>query len=150
MVTSPDITYLVVPMGLWSFAELATGVIISCLPVIPRFFQHVGPRISATIFNKDKLSGDWKQQLNPKAALMYKEGACGFVLPFWTRNSGSGRPETLSVASSHYAHLNKDGYTSERFETAPSKDNASFELDELPMARPAKTRNNLAGSGREL
>ncbi len=137
-------------MGFWSYAELATGVIISCLPVIPKFFQHVGPRISATIFSQAKFSGDYKRQLSHRAASTPKEGACGFVLPFWTKDPNSDRSETLSIASSHRAYLNKGNYISEEFENPRSEKNASHELGELPMARPAKIRNNLAGSYREL
>ena len=38
-----------VPMGMWTYAELSTGIVISCLPVIPKFFQHVGPKISSAL-----------------------------------------------------------------------------------------------------
>ena len=36
-------------MGLWTYAELSTGVCISCLPVIPKFFQHVAPKLSSAL-----------------------------------------------------------------------------------------------------
>ncbi|KAK0511236.1 hypothetical protein JMJ35_005809 [Cladonia borealis] len=146
IVTSPDITYHMAQMGLWTYAELATGVIISCLPVIPKFFQHVGGKISATIFSEATPSGDDTQQLNPRAASTHKEAASGFVLHLWTKNPKSDRSETLSVASSHRAYLNREDHTSEEFEMVGSKINASHELGELKLARPAKTRNNLAGS----
>lgn len=32
-------------MGLWTLAEVATGVIVSCLPVLPRFVRDVGPKL---------------------------------------------------------------------------------------------------------
>ena len=32
-------------MGLWTWAELSTGIIIGCLPTLPKFFQHIGPKI---------------------------------------------------------------------------------------------------------
>ena len=44
---SPDVSYNMVPMGMWTYAELSTGIVISCLPVIPKFFQHVGPKVSS-------------------------------------------------------------------------------------------------------
>lgn len=37
-------TYYLVPMGMWGDAELSTGIIISCLPIMPKFFQHVAPK----------------------------------------------------------------------------------------------------------
>lgn len=36
-------------MGLWTWAELSTGIIVGCLPALPKFFQHVGPKIYRTI-----------------------------------------------------------------------------------------------------
>lgn len=150
IVTSPDITYHIAQIGLWTYAELATGVIISCLPVIPKFFQHIGPRISSTSSKQARLPGSYQQQLSPRAASMHKKGACGSVLPFWTKYSGSGRSRRLSVASIHRAHLTKEDYIAEGFDIDQSKDNASYELGELPLARPAKTRNDLAGNYREL
>lgn len=32
-------------MGLWTLAEIATGIIVSCLPVLPKFVRHTGPKI---------------------------------------------------------------------------------------------------------
>lgn len=43
VVKEPDVSYNMILMGLWTLAEVATGIIISCLPVLPRFFRHAGP-----------------------------------------------------------------------------------------------------------
>lgn len=40
-----DASYTAVVMGLWCWAEVAIGILISCVPVLPRFFQHFGPKI---------------------------------------------------------------------------------------------------------
>ncbi len=32
-------------MGLWTWAEITTGIIVSCLPTTPKFFQHFGPKV---------------------------------------------------------------------------------------------------------
>ena len=37
---------MVARFGLWSGAELSIGIIVGCFPVMPRFFQHVGPKVS--------------------------------------------------------------------------------------------------------
>ena len=60
LVTQPDISYNVIIMGLWTLAELATGVIVCCAPVLPRFFRHTGPKIYhafSTTFRTGSLSG---------------------------------------------------------------------------------------------
>ena len=148
IVTSPDVTYHMVQMGLWTYAELATGVIVSCLPVIPKFFQHVGPRILATIFSQGKHSGTYDRQLSPMATSTHKEAACGFVLPSWTKKSKLNRSETLSVASTHRAYLNRGDCTSEGVQTPRADNNVSHELGELPMAGPAP--KDLVGIYREF
>ena len=40
-----DASYNIVILGLWTLAEVATGVIVSCIPVLPRFFQDIGPKM---------------------------------------------------------------------------------------------------------
>ena len=44
IIASSDESYLLVPHGLWSLAELSAGIVVGCFPIMPRFFQHVGPR----------------------------------------------------------------------------------------------------------
>ena len=36
-------------MGLWVCAELSTGICISCFPVMPKFFKHIGPKLSSAL-----------------------------------------------------------------------------------------------------
>ena len=42
---SPDISYNVMLVGIWAWAEMAVGIIVSCLPIMPKFFQHFSPKI---------------------------------------------------------------------------------------------------------
>ena len=49
LVNSSDMSYWLIPMGLWGDAELSTGVFISCLPVLPKFFQQIAPKIWKTL-----------------------------------------------------------------------------------------------------
>lgn len=44
-----DTSWDLIFMGLWTWAELSTGIIVGCLPALPKFFQHVGPKIYRTI-----------------------------------------------------------------------------------------------------
>ena len=54
IVQSRDISYNVVKMGFWTYAEIAIGTIVSCMPVLPKFFRHFGPRLYATFASKFK------------------------------------------------------------------------------------------------
>ena len=56
VVTEPDVSYNIVVMGLWTLAEVATGVIVSCLPVLPRFFRDIGPKVYRAFSIGSKLS----------------------------------------------------------------------------------------------
>jgi hypothetical protein len=40
-----DASYNVIIMGHWAWAEVSTGIVISCLPVFPKFVQHFGGKI---------------------------------------------------------------------------------------------------------
>ena len=42
---SSDKSYNLELMGLWGWAELAIGIIVGCLPIAPKFFRHVGPKV---------------------------------------------------------------------------------------------------------
>lgn len=49
IVKSPDVSYHMLQMGLWTEAEISTGIIISCLPVIPKFIRHFGPKVYGSL-----------------------------------------------------------------------------------------------------
>ena len=49
IIRSPDISYNIFRMGLWTAAEMTTGILVSCLPVLPRFFQRYDLHIISTL-----------------------------------------------------------------------------------------------------
>ena len=55
-VESHDTSWELIPMGLWTWAEVSTGIIVGCLPTMPKFFQHIGSKVHrSTSENKDGL-----------------------------------------------------------------------------------------------
>ncbi|KAL9070876.1 MAG: hypothetical protein Q9157_005669 [Trypethelium eluteriae] len=44
--SATDISYALVPVYLWAVAEVASGLIVCCLPFIPRFFRRSPPQTS--------------------------------------------------------------------------------------------------------
>ena len=36
-------------MGYWTWTELSIGIIVGCLPTMPKFFQHIGPKLRHSI-----------------------------------------------------------------------------------------------------
>ncbi|KAL8658300.1 MAG: hypothetical protein Q9226_001116 [Calogaya cf. arnoldii] len=53
-----DVSYKLIIMGLWTWAELTAGILVSCLPVVPRFFQHIGPKVYAS-FKSSSITGSF-------------------------------------------------------------------------------------------
>ena len=51
---SPDVSYNTIIMGLWTWAEIKTGILISCLPMMPKFFQHLSSQIRGTFSSISK------------------------------------------------------------------------------------------------
>ncbi len=49
-----DTSYNVGRTDLWSLAEIGIGIIVSCMPVLPRFFRHFSPKIYATFASQSK------------------------------------------------------------------------------------------------
>ena len=46
---SPDISWNIAIMGLWTWAEMSVGVLVCCLPVTPRFFSFVNPKFQSMV-----------------------------------------------------------------------------------------------------
>ena len=44
-----DTSWELVPMGHWTWAELSIGIIVGCLPSMPKFFQHFGHKVHQSI-----------------------------------------------------------------------------------------------------
>ena len=66
---SSDKSYNVELLGLWGWAECAIGIIVGCLPVAPKFFQHIGPKV-LNIFafvSKSDVQSDMSPTHGPKA-----------------------------------------------------------------------------------
>lgn len=36
-------------MGLWTYAEISIGIVISCTPIFPRFYNEFSPKIYAVL-----------------------------------------------------------------------------------------------------
>ena len=45
VIESHDVNWDLLPLGLWTWAELSIGIIVGCLPTLPKFIPHVGTKI---------------------------------------------------------------------------------------------------------
>lgn len=84
IIHSQDVTYDMCRMCLWNSAEISIGIIVCCLPVSPRFFQFIGPKIYGTFsahknnnvftgskraFTKNSASATWADPYNARVQL---------------------------------------------------------------------------------
>ena len=58
LAVSPDRSYLLAAHGLCSDAELSVGVLIGCFPIMPKFFQHIGPKLSEALSFRSKTTSN--------------------------------------------------------------------------------------------
>lgn len=106
VVQLPDISFNLAVMGLCASTELAIGTIISCLPVLPRFFQRFGPKV-CRIFSFTSKS---ENKSTPKLASTgrYKATRLSFAQkpPFSKRRTGSSTSELWNGPFNPHAELN--------------------------------------------
>ena len=134
---SPDISYNVVPMGLWTFAELATGFIISCLPVIPKFFQHMWPKVSRALSIMSKSRDDSGSASAPAVPADELQRDRKLQLPSLkqTFTSVFSQTEKEDDQDAEYAILPEEM-------AAPRRD-AGRQLSQMPAVRLATRRDDL-------
>lgn len=84
-------------MGFWTYAEIAIGIIISCLPVLPRLFQTVGPRIYDVFSSRSKTGGVTHSETptskfihTPIRRMSGKKSPDGYVDLYGMRTEASG------------------------------------------------------------
>ena len=137
---SPDISYNMVLMGLWTAAELATGFIISCLPVIPKFFQHMWPKVSRTLSVMSKPRKDSGIASAPVVPTEELQGSSKLKLPKIKNTlasvlSHTGKEDNQTRPEGEYALLAES--------TGVPRRDAVKELSQMPAARLATRRDDL-------
>lgn len=137
---SPDITYNMVRMGMWTNAELSTGIVISCLPVIPKFFQHIGPKLSSALTLRSKSrkdSGNESASSAPseKVRADSKLKLPSFKNPFTSVASHTEKDNEQPLPQSEYVQLHE--------ETAIPRRDATRELIQMPAAKLTTARDDL-------
>lgn len=65
-------------MGFWTYAELSTGIVCGCLPILPKFFNLLGQKMSATslgaLLRSSKLSRSSLQSRTSEADEAARKG----------------------------------------------------------------------------
>lgn len=123
IVKSDDVSYETIVMGFWTIVEIDTGIIISCLPVLPRLFRAFGPRIYSAFSLKSKTNGDSepKPSLTPMEPMSGKKKPDGYVNLYSMQTEVSGESSSLHEHES-YLPGRKVTNDSSRTSLAPNQD----------------------------
>ncbi len=105
VVTSPDVSYNMNVMGIWTYAEIAIGIIISCTPVLPIFCKKFGSKVSGPISFRSRWSrsGGVMQKI-PQLAEIVREPRSP---PPIRRRSGGRRDTQMMPSNDPYISPNR-------------------------------------------
>ena len=124
-------------MGLWTHAELCTGIIISCFPVMTKFFKHIGPKLSSAFTlrsNKESASAAPLDKVRPeKLKLPSLKHTFASVISSAERDDGHELYNQQTLPKGEYAQLDEDMVTPRRDAIRDSK----------PAANVATARDDL-------
>ncbi len=139
VVESSDTSYMFATFGIWSEAELSVGVITGCLPVMPKFFQHVGPKIYKMLSPGSTVTKNSTQ--NPRARSKMSTDALAKVKGSLVRHST--RHITSESDNDPYAQLHGEYYTLDESEASKSRAKMTGVPIQPPGAGIATRRDDL-------
>ena len=138
-------------MGLWTYAELSIGTCISCLPVIPKFFQKIGPKLSsalATLKLRSTTNDSDGSASAAKSKSSQRAEAKILKLPSFKHTFTSVFSSDAKKGDDHELYdqqsLPKREYALLDEESAvPRRDDTTRELSQMPPVKLATTRDDL-------
>ena len=117
---SSDKSYLFAPFGLWSDAEFAVGIIIGCLPAMPRFFQVVGPKVCQMFQFRSRSISTSGNDPRDRSKIFNTDAVAKPKNPFAKYMTGSS---TFESTNDPYAQLHGEYYTLDGLERPQSQVN---------------------------
>ena len=138
---SPDESYNIIIMGVWTWAEMTVGTVICCLPVMPRFLQHCRSKINGASSVEpisDLEDGRGLQRLNAT------KDTLSTMLPEFPskilRTSDSISAASTNSIEGHAPHLSLD-ITLDGFEIPMSElGSANSPSTQIALDRPPKAK----------
>ena len=140
---SSDRTYKLELMGLWGWAELTIGIIVGCLPVLPKFIHHIGATVSRTFSStsEDGVSaahGLINRNQPPKANAFTK------IQRSFANHIGSSISESSIDTYSPQALLHGEYLTSNKYDSLSLSAITTHEPTHPPSVVIATRRDDLA------
>lgn len=139
---SRDSSYNMMVMCLWSWGEVDSGILVSCLPVMLKFFQHFWPKVykvlsyrsgsRAKIGDNSRSAGTYKGRFHSRIRQKLRPSAAG--------------SDALSKCNSAYQHevpQHREYLTLGEVDTATMKDSETDGRALRPTAGQATKRDDL-------
>ena len=145
IVQSSDITYNLCIMGLWAYAEISIGIIVSCLPVLPKFFNHFGPRIYGS-FSLQTWSVTLLRPKMRSTGNTDKTGTSSRLRRLFTERSGENSIPGIWNDSNHSSELKGAYINLDKYETQSPKSAGTNGITPTPVNGPATRREGLESS----
>lgn len=135
-----DKSYRLDPFGLWCSAELSASVIVGCLPAMPKFFQHIGPKVSKVFSLQSKSASSSAHDRGGRSKIS-KNGALTKIKGSFVKH-GAGL--NLSEPDNDpYSQIHGEYYTLNEFEASQPQAMMTYAPTQAPDVRIATRRGDL-------
>ena len=118
-------SYYFLVMGLWGLAEMAAGIIVSCLPITPKFFQYLGPKGYGVVSNVLSSRSKLRLMAGSKSSSQHKDNQTNSVERVLDKTQGK-------EVYINQAHRKGEYMTLTELDDAPTKSNTT--TDWLPTS----------------
>ena len=142
LAVSPDRSYLLAAHGLCSDTELSVGVLIGCFPIMPKFFQHIGPKLSEALSFRSKATSSNGDNLGHRSMTPETHTLAKIENPVAKLKVGSG---VVEPCNDPYAQVHGEHYTWNGSEASQLQAATEFAPTQVrvPVAKVATRRGDL-------
>lgn len=116
---------------MWAHAEIAIGIVVSCLPVIPKFFLHFGPRIRRSLSYRYKAASNAVTKSLSSSSISRGRHSSKGSKTLVDRAGGKVNHDLLMNSTNSEAHTMGDYITLDDYETPPIVPPKAYRADEI-------------------
>ena len=138
LTASGDIAWELIPMGLWTWTEISVGIIVGCLPALPKFFHHIGPKIYRSSSGRGLGRESSIANSAPKGNVLIREKGS-----FAKYGAGPSVSDPWNYPHASPAQLHEGYLVLDEFDAWPPRETTSNIETEWPGQGIATTRDDL-------
>ena len=137
-VEARDTSWELLPMGYWTWTELSIGIIVGCLPTMPKFFQHIGPKLRRRVLGTGPENGSSAEADTPKVNVLAK-----FQRPFAKYGVGMSVADSRNESYITCAQPRSEYLILDEFDPSPRQKSGASESTEYQGKAIATVREDL-------